>query len=119
MRWRSRRKSTSIETKVASLLKENDIYYRREYRVENYPVDFYIPSCNLIIQVDGCYYHGLACCINQSTLSNWQTARKFKDRARNGVIKSKGFRYLRLTGCDINERWEESKEKILGYINYE
>ena len=44
------------EQKIAELLQQNNIYYRREYVFPNLPnrrFDFYIPCCNVCIEYDG------------------------------------------------------------------
>ena len=110
----ARRKATSIEKSVNSFLKENNIYFKREYRVGFFNVDFYIPGSNLIIQTDGCYWHFHQCEANQGkSPTDKQLTQINRDRSCNGVMLSKGFKVLRLWECEMNKDWEGCKQKIL------
>lgn len=117
MRRKVRRKATGIEKKISKWLKVNGIYYRREYRIGFFNVDFYIPSANLVIQSDGCYWHFNACSCNVGKKpTGKQLAQQARDKACNGVLYSRGFKVLRLKECDILNNWEECERQIRSYL---
>jgi len=111
---RSKFRATSIERKVAEWLGDNNIYYRTQYRVDHFSVDFFIPSVNLVIQTDGCYWHFNPCDCNVGKMpSGKQQTQLLRDQACNGVLLSRGLKVLRLWECNINNNWEQCAESIL------
>ena len=113
-RRKPRFKSTSIERKVAKWLTNSNIYYKPQFRVGYFSVDFYIPKGNLIIQTDGCYWHFNHCSCNVGKVPTAkQNAQHFRDKSCNGVLLSRGHKVLRLWECDINNDWEGCTQKIL------
>lgn len=50
--------NTKPELKMKELLNSLNIEYIHQKWIKGVLVDFYIPSKNLIIEVDGCYWHG-------------------------------------------------------------
>ena len=51
--------NTSIELKMKQLLNDLGVHYIFQKGIKGVTrVDFYIPSSNLIIECDGCYWHG-------------------------------------------------------------
>lgn len=114
---RIKRKTTDIEKKVGSFLRETGVYFKREHRVDNFHVDFFIPSVKVVIQTDGCYWHYNKCdCNKGKTPNNTQIGQMIRDKSCNGVMRSRGYKVLRLWGCRIRNNWEECKEEILQTI---
>jgi very-short-patch-repair endonuclease len=52
-------KQSKPEKEYENNLKTQGIEYKSQYFVENYPFDFYIPSKNLLVEIDGEFYHPL------------------------------------------------------------
>lgn len=46
-------KTSKLEKRFASLLREMGIKYKRQYKVDTKYYDFYVPAYNLLIEVDG------------------------------------------------------------------
>jgi len=110
----SRRKATSIEKAIGSFLRKNNTYYRREFKIDFFHVDFYIPSSNLVIQTDGCYWHFHQCEENAGKIpTGKQLTQMHRDKACNGVMTSRGYKVLRLWECEIINDWEGCEQKIL------
>ena len=53
---------TSIELKVMTALKESGIKFECQRELGGYFYDFYLPSFRVLIEVDGCFWHGCAQC---------------------------------------------------------
>jgi len=53
------RKQSKPEIEFEKELKEKGIEYKTQYFVEQYPFDFYIPSENKLVEIDGEFYHPL------------------------------------------------------------
>ena len=90
--------NTKIEQKVAKLLNELGINYVQNYGLEKIAnVDFFIPSKMLVIQCDGCYWHG---CPEHFPL---HINRKEKDNKQDIKLKSLGYKIIRLWEHEINK----------------
>jgi very-short-patch-repair endonuclease len=94
---------TSLEAPVISFLKENNINFIFQYKVDDrWLCDFYVPSINLIIECDGEYWHNL-------------DKVKIKDKVKNAYLKQKGYDLLRILEVDIkNDNYKSIlKEKLV------
>lgn len=108
------KKTTDIEKKVGSWLRGQKINFRREYRIDYFSVDFFIPSSKLVIQTDGCYWHYNSCDCNKGRKpTNTQMAQTLRDKACNGVMRARGYKVLRLWGCKILNDWETCEKQIV------
>jgi len=95
-------KPTKIEIKTANFLKEQNIEFIQQYLVSGRMLfDFYIPMCNLIIEVDGDYWHSLEKSIK-------------RDKSKSAYLKAIGINLLRVTETEVNN--DTFKEKILNRI---
>ncbi len=56
--WRDTKPELSFERQ----LQEVSLEYTKQKRVGNMLVDFYLPQQNLVIEVDGCWWHGCPDC---------------------------------------------------------
>jgi DNA mismatch endonuclease (patch repair protein) len=110
---RYRNKSTDIEKFLAGWLKKNNIYFKKEYRVDYFSVDFYIPSKKAVIQTDGCYWHFNPCrCNKGKTPTSQQVTQMMRDKSCNGVMASRGYKVIRLWECDIKNNWKECEKRL-------
>ena len=50
-------KESFIEKEIDSLLKASDIEYQKQVKISDYIVDFFVPIFNLVIEVQGDYWH--------------------------------------------------------------
>ena len=62
--------------------------------------DFYIPSLNLLIEVDGVYWHGKN--LNESQMNHMQIKHKKNDAYKNQLAKSLGYNLERFWEDEIN-----------------
>lgn len=84
------RNPTSIELKVYEVLKDMGILFETQKLINGrFCVDAYIPSLNLVVEVDGGYWHSLPKIIK-------------KDKAENAYLTKCGYNLIRLTEEDIN-----------------
>lgn len=90
-------RDTSIELKMKSLLRSFEIEYLFQYSLEKIAnVDFYIPSKKLVIQCDGCYWHG--CSVHFPERSYLQE----KDRIQDSKLTALGYKIIRFWEHEIN-----------------
>lgn len=86
-------------------LKELPVTVKRQQVIENYIVDFHIPSRHIIIELDGSqHYEGEV---------------QQKDRIRDQFFKDNGFMVLRYSNLEVNQYFDAVCEDILKYLNGE
>jgi len=82
---------TSIEKKVYDELKRRGFLFEKQKLINGkFLVDAYIPRLNLVVEVDGNYWHSL-------------DRVKKKDKAENAYLKTCGFNMLRLSGSEVKD----------------
>lgn len=94
---------TSIERKIQGFLRLLHIeFLTHNYMSEithGYQCDIIIPSTKIIIETDGCYWHGCPVCNKQ--LNEHQIKTIELDNLRTKELTEKGYRVLRLREHDI------------------
>lgn len=103
-RSRIRHKATDIEKLVSSCLREQGFYYKREHRLDNYHVDFYLPHFNLSIQADSTYWHGGCNCCRVKGLTARQRFQRHRDRACLTYHRYRRINILRICECVIKDK---------------
>lgn len=90
-------KDTSIELKMEALLKKLGVEYQKQVPLFGVVrADFYIPDRKLVIQCDGCYWHGCP------THHPSRTERQERDRKQDFALQEKGLKVLRFWEHEIN-----------------
>lgn len=85
------RKPTSIETKVYEELKKTGYLFETQKVIGGkFIVDAFIPKLNLVIEVDGSYWHSLDRIIK-------------KDKAENAYLAKCGYKVLRIPENKVSE----------------
>jgi very-short-patch-repair endonuclease len=91
-----KRKETGIEKAVRLELKRRKIKFEQEYPVRIgrrrwcYYLDFFIPDWNLVIEVDGTYWHRT-------------DAEKKRDARKDKRLAKLGFIVKRITEVEVNQ----------------
>ena len=85
------------------LLKRLPFNARRQYCIENYIVDFYIPSKKLVIEIDG---------IQHNSNDNSKA-----DKERDEILSKLGISVLRYSNQSINFSFHIVTEDILSKLN--
>ena len=91
--------NTRIEIIMQELLTELGIEFETQKRFGRYQVDIYIPSCQLVIECDGEYWH------------RFENPRK-RSR-RDSYIRRQGFSLWHFTGSEINNGCEKRLRRAL------
>lgn len=103
---------TGIELKVEAALKKLKVEYVKQHWIEQIaPVDFYLPEHNLIIEADGCFWHG--CPTHHPTKHKRKQAH---DIIRNYLYAELGYSVLRIWEHDINNM---TLKKLSNFISNE
>lgn len=61
--------------------------------------DFYLPDSNLLIEIDGTYWHGKNILTKDLNKQQWNT--RVNDRLKNLLAKKRGFRLVRIWSDEI------------------
>jgi len=98
-------RNSSIEVKIQNFLKSLHIEFLAHYYISNinhkYQCDIFIPSKNLIIETDGCYWHGCKTC--NKKISTFQLEQIEEDKIRTKELLKKGYNVIRLWEHDIKK----------------
>ena len=88
---------TSIELKLEFLLQSLGVEYKKQVSLFNIAiVDFYILNKKLVIQCDGCFYHG--CPIHNPEY----TKNKERDHQQDEILQQNGLKVIRFWEHEIN-----------------
>lgn len=101
--YETRRKiRTLLEEKFASFCELNDIKYEEQWRKigNKHPYDFFLPEYNLLVEMDGYYWHEMPEQIE-------------KDKKQEEEAISKGYNIIRISSRQLNRK----SKKISTIIN--
>ncbi len=92
---------TSIEKTMAESLLRKNIPFIKQFNIDGkFVCDFAIPSCKLIIECDGDYWHANPK-IYKRTLTFSQQKNTKRDKAKNAYLKKRGWAVLRFFESEI------------------
>lgn len=111
-------KKTDIESIFEELLIEMNIPYQIKFRIYDKDkvnfwyreYDFLLLDSNILIEVDGDYWHGNKEVFNE--LSDFQKSIQEKDRVKEDFAIKNGYQILRFWGKEIKNEKEQVKNKI-------
>lgn len=88
-----RNRNTRPALIFAKLLEDKNIKCEIEFKIGKHFVDFYLPDFNMVVEINGCYWHQCEKC-NQNSGHNGMTAEEIrnKEALRLEYIKSKGYK---------------------------
>lgn len=99
------------EKDAAAWLVEAGVEFHHQYNIPGFshPYDFHLPGRNLLIELDGCFWHGCEC---QGGPSNhYIEANVKRDRETERIAANFGYRLVRIRECEF------SREQFMGVIN--
>lgn len=107
-------KNTKPELKMKEILSKLNIPFKHQFRLRNHNFDFYILNSNILIEVDGDYWHGNPKMFKK--LSKMQLEQRIKDDRNNKLAKENNFILLRFWENDILRNEEIVKNKLENLI---
>lgn len=96
--WNPKFENTKPELIFSSILENAKIEFVKQKWIHGYRVDFLIPKQNLIIEVQGCYYHGCKLCGHNK---EWQLIRRSDDLYRKSKLESLGYIVKFVWECEL------------------
>lgn len=107
----SKRNRTSIEYYVANYLDSENIVYEEQYNFDKYKYDFYLKDLNLLIEVQGDYWHANPDVYRNTELTEVQKSNVQRDVDKKKVALENSYKIVYLWEKDI-------KENILNLSSY-
>jgi G:T-mismatch repair DNA endonuclease (very short patch repair protein) len=93
--------NTLPERKVKSILESKHIEFISPFVLKNKLYDIFIPKYNIIIEVDGCYWHNKGVSIKKM---NFQQLRRYKnDKYKDNLAKNNGYNLVRIWEDEISD----------------
>lgn len=105
-------KMTAPEREFEKMLKEIGVEYELQKVVESKIFDFYIPSKNMIVEVDGDYWHANPMIYESEDLNKIQARNVRNDQYKEILAKGNGFKLERVWEHDLKNNYEEQKERF-------
>jgi len=110
------KRRTKPQIKVDEILDDLNMVFKNEYNCKYYAIDNYLPDHNLMIEVNGDYFHSNP--LKFTKLNTMQIKGITRDKRKRTYIKRyKEIDVLYLWESDINNKQEMCKELILEYVN--
>lgn len=106
---------TGPEIRLGEILIEMDIYHFSQKIIKDKIFDYFVPKANLLIEVDGDYWHGFG--KEYSELNEIQKRSKRNDKDKDIIAKGLGYEILRFWEHDIYDNPDFIKSEILKKIN--
>lgn len=101
--------NTKPELKMQKLLEVHEIEYTSPFVLKNKIYDLYLPKHNILIEVDGCYWHSKNVPLEKM---NTQQLRRWKnDRYKDDLARKSGYKLLRVWEDEI-DNFNVEKELI-------
>lgn len=105
------KKNTKPERILKEILKELNIEFKQSYKYQGYYFDFYLLELDILVEVDGNYWHGKG--LEWGELNKTQKASRKNDQKKNDLCLESQKKLIRL--------WEDeiSKENVISKLKYE
>lgn len=87
-------KTSKVERNFGRVLRKYGIKYKTQYQLSTKFYDYYLPDYNLLIEIDGNYWHGNDKYYKK--LNSIQRKAKFNDKQKNYLAKINGYKLLRI-----------------------
>jgi very-short-patch-repair endonuclease len=106
------KKMTEPERIFADMMDELEIPYETQKIIDNKIYDFYIPSKNMIIEIDGDYFHGNPLIYESKNLNKMQLRNQRNDTFKDILAKGRGFDLERVWEYDLKNNYKEQKNRF-------
>lgn len=101
---------TAPEQSFATLLEELGINYETQKIVGGKIYDFYIPDKNMLVEVDGVYWHSKDKELKEMSLMQKKTF--YNDIKKNAIAKNNEYTLERVWEDDLKENYELTKSRF-------
>jgi very-short-patch-repair endonuclease len=95
-------KKTEPEKKFEAWLQINNVDYKSPYPLKGKLYDFYIPSENMLVEIDGIYWHGRGLVYEE--LNETQKLNRLNDNKKTCIARENGYNLLRIWEDEIKDK---------------
>jgi very-short-patch-repair endonuclease len=112
--------TSELEERFKIILDVLDIEYKHFFFAKeiNKIFDFYIPKHNILIEVDGDFYHCNPKIYNDGPVCKTQTINIENDKLKDEWAKENGYKLLRFWEDDINNNIKQVKQTLLENLTH-
>lgn len=105
-------KMTEPEIIFSEMMNEIEVEFETQKVIGNKIYDFYIPSKNMIVEVDGDYWHANPLIYEGKELNKIQTRNVKNDKFKDVLAVGNGFELERVWEYDLKNNYEEQKKRF-------
>lgn len=105
-------KLTWPEREFEKILKELKVKFETQKIVGTKIFDFYIPEVNLLVEVDGDYYHANPETTKLENINRMQAKNVRNDKFKDALASALGFGLERVWENDLKKDYKEVKSRI-------
>ena len=109
--------SSKLEKEFALFLKRIGIDFETQYQVGYKFYDFKVKGKNILIELDGDFYHGNPEIFTEGPINKIQIDARKNDLFKDKLAKGNGFKLIRIWENDYKKKKSEVVERILKVIN--
>lgn len=106
------KKMTEPERIFAQMMNELKVDYEVQKIVDRKIFDFYIPSKNMIIEIDGDYFHANPLIYESKDLNKMQIRNMRNDKFKETLAKGHGFNIERVWEYELKNDYSEQKKRF-------
>lgn len=110
-------KMTEPERVFFDMMKELEVVVETQKVIGNKIFDFYIPSKNMIIEVDGDYWHANPLIYQSEDLNKIQSRNVKNDKFKDILATGNGFLIERVWEYDLKNNYEQQKKRFKNLLN--
>jgi len=106
---------SKLEQQFEDIMKEVGVQFLNQFPLDGYLFDFYIPKHNILIEVDGDWFH----CnpdVHPKPIYETQKVTLQNDERKNKIVKDNNITLLRFWEKDINNNPETIKTELSRYL---
>ena len=107
---------TEPERLFAMLLKQLDVKFETQKIVGRKIFDFYIPGKNMLVEVDGGWFHSDARVVKENNMNRMQKKNKKNDIYKDKLALTNGYKIERVWEFDLKNNYDEVKKRIKGLL---
>ena len=98
-------KMTAPEKKFEKMMKKMGVECEAQKILNDVIYDFYLPDHNILVEIDGDYFHGNPKVYSEGDLNHMQIKNKKNDLYKDNLAKGLGYGLERIWEKDINEKY--------------
>ena len=106
------KKMTKPEREMNQILTELKVEFEPQKVVGFKIYDFYVPQSNLLIEVDGDYFHANPDVYTEGDLNSMQKRNVKNDEFKDTLANGRGYILTRVWESDLAKKYEEVKDSI-------